>query len=78
MDGAGRTTYLDMGWALGAIPMDVRNAIRAEIARFQLMLTDADASSARALPGSKDYKAAAISHWKQMIGQRQGLLSIIG
>ncbi|MFY9953890.1 hypothetical protein [Bradyrhizobium sp.] len=53
---------------------DIRKALRSEIARFQQMLDDAEVSSARAMHGSRDYKAAAISHWRQMIAQRRWLL----
>jgi len=33
------------------------------------MLKQAEDSSATAPPGSRDYKATAISHWNEMIAQ---------
>jgi hypothetical protein len=41
------------------------------------LLRDAEASSARALAGSKDYRVIAMSHYRQMIVQRQWLLDRI-
>lgn len=51
--------------------MGIYESLRSEIETFQRILKQAEDSGATAAPGGR---AAAISHWKEMIAQRQWLL----
>jgi hypothetical protein len=52
----------------------VESSLRREIQEFQSRLLHAEGTSATSPPGMRDFKAAAISHYGEMIRQRQGIL----